>query len=213
MPRRRNVTKYRENPFLKHTAELSITGYKKITSPTDPNKFLIVDPNTGEGTPAGFYFRKEVEKNEFVKIYAEGAAALMDLKTAGTKVFQLVYGQLFGKAGKDKTEIVLNYELLNDKEQKFLSRRTFERGITELIKAGFIAESIVASYYYINPAFLYNGNRLALVNEYVLKSTNSNGIPVIDNFVIVDTVDTDASSSFETQLESRGQQELPGIKK
>jgi hypothetical protein len=207
MPRRRKgVTKYRENPFLKHTAELSISGYKKIISPTDPNKFLIVNSDTSEATPAGFYFRKEVEKNEFVKIYAEGAAALMDLKTAGTKVFQLVYGQLFGKSGKDKTEIVLNYELLNEKEQKILSRRTFERGITELIKAGFIAESVVASYYYINPAFLYNGNRLALVNEYVLKCTNSDGIPIIDHVIIED------GASFESEMENRGQQELPGIK-
>ena len=38
-----------------------------------------------------------------------------------------------------------------------------------LIKAEFIAETLVPSYYFINPTYLYNGDRLALVNEYVLK--------------------------------------------
>ena len=199
MPRRRAVTKYKENPFLAHTAELSVCGYKKIVSPTDPNKFLVVESETGEATPAGFYFRKEVEKNEFIKIYAEGAAALMNLKSAGTKVFQLVFAELYGKDGKDKTEIVLNYELLTEQEQKILSRRTFERGISELIKAGFIAESVVASYYYINPAYIFNGDRLAVVNAYILKETNSVGAPVTEKV------------TFEQELKNRGQQELPGM--
>lgn len=169
MPRRRAVPKYRENPFLEHTAELSITGYRRIYSKQNHNMCLVVNPEDGEAKPAGFYFRREVELNEFVKLYAEGAAALLNLSPSGQKVFTLVYRELYGKDGKDKSEIVLNYEMLADEEKKKLSKRTFERGISELIKAEFIAETLVPSYYFINPTYLYNGDRLALVNEYVLK--------------------------------------------
>ena len=123
-----------------------------------------------------------------MKLYTEGAAALLNLNASGKKVFQIVYKQLYGKEGKGRTEIVLNHELLSDEEKSSVSKRTFERGITELINAGFIAESIVPSYYYINTAYLYNGDRLALVNEYVIKKH--------------------PKESFESKLEEQGQQKL-----
>lgn len=167
--KRRGTTKYKENPFLEHTTELSVTGYKKIFSKSNKDMCLVINPDDGEAKPAGFYFRQEVEQNEFVKLYSEGAAALLGLKSAGKKVFQLVYSQLYGREGKDKTEIVLNYEMLSEEEQKLFSRRTFERGITELINAKFIAETYAATYYFINPAYIFNGNRLAVVKEYIIK--------------------------------------------
>lgn len=71
--------------------------------------------------------------------------------------------------GKNKTEIILNYDMLSEDEQKLLSRSTFERGISELIKANFIAETYVATYYFINPSYIFNGNRIAIVKEYILK--------------------------------------------
>lgn len=166
---RRKVPKYRENPFLEHTAEISISGYKKIFSKQNKNMCLVINPDDGEIKPAGFYFRQEVEQNEFVKLYSEGVAALLGLKSPGKKVFGIVYNQLFGKEGKDKTQIVLNYELLSDEERNGISKRTFINGINELIQSKFIAESVVASYYFINPAYIYNGNRLAVVKEYVIK--------------------------------------------
>jgi hypothetical protein len=166
---RRNVPKYRENPFLEHTAEISVSGYKKIFSKQNKDMCLVINPQDGDIKPAGFYFRHEVEQNEFVKLYAEGVAALMGLKSPGKKVFQIVYNQLFGKEGKDRTEIVLNYELLSDDEKKGISKRTFINGINELIQNKFIAESVVASFYFINTAYIYNGNRLAVVKEYIIK--------------------------------------------
>lgn len=166
---RRNVPKYRENPFLEHTAEISVIGYKKIFSKQNKDMCLVINPEDGEAKPAGFYFRQEVDKSEFVKLYAEGVAALMGLKSPGKKVFKIVYNQLFGSEGKDKTQIVLNYELLSDEEREGVSRRTFFTGINELINAKFIAESVVASYYFINPAYIYNGSRLAVVKEYIIK--------------------------------------------
>lgn len=191
---RRNIPKYRENPFLEHTAEISTSGYRKIFSEQRSDMMLVVDPDDGDIKPAGFYYRREVEQNEFVKLYAEGVGALMGLNNAGKKVFQLVYGQLHGKEGKGRTEIVLNYEILTDEQRKFVSRRTFYNGINDLIRAKFIAESVVACYYFINPAYIFNGDRLAVVKEYIIKQANQ--------FV---TIEANNADSFEAQLEAKGQ--------
>lgn len=192
--RRKNIEKFRTNPFLEHTAEISTTGYRKIFSEQRSDMMLVVNPDDGDVKPAGFYYRHEVEQNEFVKLYSEGAAALLGLKSAGKKVFQLVYGQLHGKEGKGKTEIVLNYELLSEDERKLLSKRTFERGVIELLQANFIAESVVASYYFINTAYIFNGNRLAIVKEYIIKQTNQFA-----------TIEAPSADSFEAELEAKGQ--------
>lgn len=166
---RRVNPRFKENPFLNETTKDIVTGKKKIYSPVDSNKFMITNVATGEVIPAGIYCQKEVEKSEFVKLYAKGAAAIMGLKSAGIKVFQIMYGQLLGRDGKDKTEIILNYDILDEDIKKWISYRTFVRGIGELVKARFIAETYAAGYYFVNPAFIYNGNRLLIAEDYILK--------------------------------------------
>lgn len=167
---RANVEKFVENPFLKAVAETAKTGKKKVFGNTQ-DKFMITDTSTGEIIPAGIYFNKEVEKSEFVKLYAEGAAAIMGLKSPGKKVFQIMYGKLLGAEGKDKTEIILNYDMLGADVKKWISKPTFFRGINELLKTKFIAQTMVASCYFINPAFIYNGNRLLIAKSYTLKGS------------------------------------------
>lgn len=180
MPKRRETEKYYTNPFLEETAIESLTGYRKIYSRQNKDICLVINPNDGEAKPAGFYFRKEVEKNEFVKLYVKGATALLNLTSAGQKMFQQVYTQIYGKEGKDKTEIMLSYEMMNEEEQKKISRSTFYRGIKELIEARFIAESKATNYYFINPTYIYNGDRLALVTEYITKKQPAEHVRIED---------------------------------
>ena len=174
MPKRRKDTpKYRENPFLKDVAEHTQTGYKKIAS-KDNSALVVMNKETGElQGAAGIWHKEEIERNQFVKLYSDGVAAILGLKSPGKKVFRLVYNQLYGKEGKNKTEIILNYDMLSDDEQKLLSRRTFVSGVSELIKTKFIAESYVPTYYFINPSYIFNGNRMAIVKEYILKKEPS----------------------------------------
>lgn len=174
MPKRRNTPRYRENPFLKEVAEHTQTGYKKIAS-KDNSALVVMNKETGElQGAAGIWYKEEVERNQFVKLYSDGVAAILGLKSPGKKVFRLVYNQLYGKDGMDKTEIILNYDMLSDDEQQLLSRRTFVSGVTELIKSKFIAESYVPTYYFINPSYIFNGNRMAIVKEYIMKEPPKN---------------------------------------
>ena len=169
MPRRRKVPKYKENPFLKDVVEKSQTGYKKIAS-KDNNALVVMNAETGElQGAAGIWYKEEVERSQFVKLYSDGVAAILGLKSPGKKIFRIVYNQLYGMDGKNKTEIVLNYDMLSDEEQSLVSRRTFTSGVSELIAAGFIAETYVPTYYFINPAYIFNGDRLAIVKEFTLK--------------------------------------------
>lgn len=185
---RRKVPKYRENPFLEHTTEISVSGYKPVYSSGDGN-CVVVNRIDGElKGSAGIFYRKEVEQSEFVKLYAEGVAAIMELKSPGKKVFQLIYEQLHGAKGVGRTQIVLNYEMLTDEQRQKLSRATFFKGVNENLDHNIIAETYAAGVYFINPAFIFNGNRLAIVKEYIIKKT---------------------TPAFEVQLEEMGQQQLP----
>ncbi len=169
MPRVRKVRRYRENPFLKEVVENAKIGYKRIAS-KDNADLAIINRSTGELTgAAGLWYRAEVEKTEFLKIYADGLAGILGLKSPGKKVFILLYNQLFGHIGK--TEIVLHYEALTAEERKKISLRTFTSGVTELLKAKFIAQSMIPSVFFVNPNYIYNGNRIALIKEFVLKDS------------------------------------------
>ncbi|MCV5480042.1 replication/maintenance protein RepL, partial [Escherichia coli] len=54
----------------------------------------------------------------------------------------------------------------NNKENKKirLSMATFKRGINELEKASIIAKTLRKGRYYINPNFVFNGDRIAFTN-------------------------------------------------
>lgn len=179
MPRKRlledgkSAPRYAENPFIKHTAETSATRTKPVFMAKDDG--IIISPITGElkGT-TGIFTKEVVEKNQFIKLYAEGVAAILSLKAPGKKVFTLIYSQMIEAKNIGKTEIVLNYKALSETEPDTLKamklgRTTFDRGIKECLSAKILAQTLTPFIYFINPAFMFNGNRLAIIKQYVLK--------------------------------------------
>lgn len=171
MAKKRKIKRYRTNPWLAKTAMQTIVGNRIITAKGDENKKFIVSPETGEIEGySGFYTRQIVDKTHFLKLYLDGIKALTGLSNAGMKVFILVYNKVTGNEGFNKDIIMLNYEMLSDDEKEKFSLRTFQRGITDLIEHEFLAETMQSGVYFINPTYIYNGNRLAIVNEYILQS-------------------------------------------
>ncbi len=47
------------------------------------------------------------------------------------------------------------------------------KGIKELVEKNFIAETMIQNYYFINPDFMFNGDRLSFVNSYILTESHS----------------------------------------
>lgn len=162
--------RYKENPFLQATAELATLGTRRVCTAEDKS-LVIVNTETGEFKGmAGFWHKQTVDKTQFIKVYAEGLGKIIGLKAPGRKVFQIIYDMLLERPGQQG--VILNYEAMDEEKMKALkiSRATFFKGINECINENIIAASLSISYYYINPAFIYNGNRIGLVQEFVLKA-------------------------------------------
>jgi len=126
---------------------------------------MLVNASTGEvqAPIAGFWEAEEVDSTKFIKLFVNGVKALAELTNAGTRVFELLYIEMQNNIGKD--QIYLSYSGL-DKNLKAISRSTFSRGVAELIEKKFIAAMPAVGWYWVNPDFIWNGDRLAFVKEF-----------------------------------------------
>lgn len=152
---------YETNPFMSGTSIQSKT--RKVTNKR--GDMMLVSANTGEiqAPIAGFWEAQEVDSTKFIKLFVNGVKALAELTNAGTRVFELLYIEMQSNIGKD--QIYLSYSGL-DKNLKTISRSTFSRGVAELIEKKFMAAMPAVGWYWINPDFIWNGDRLAFVKEF-----------------------------------------------
>lgn len=158
---RRGLAKHTTNPFVS-TAIVS-TKTRRITN--KKGDMMVVSSSTNEivSPLVGFWHSEEVDNTKFVKLYVNGVRAFRDLTSAGTKVFELLYLEVQKNIGKDV--IWLNF-IEVDQSITPMGKSTFMRGMRELLEKGFIAESTVPSKYFLNPDYIWNGDRLAFVKEY-----------------------------------------------
>lgn len=160
---KRGLIKYDHNPFIASAVANTKQGVKRISNKTG-SQMMIVSEGTGEiVAPAGFWQAQEVDKTQFVKLYVNGVKAFRDLTSAGTKVFEVLYLTVQESIGKDS--LYLSF-IEVDQNVMPMSKATYMKGMKELIIKGFIAESMVQNKYYLNPDYMWNGDRLAFVKEY-----------------------------------------------
>lgn len=167
---RRGVALYDINPFMQGTAVQTKT--RRVTNKR--GDMMLVNANTGEvqAPIAGFWEAEEVDSTKFIKLFVNGVKALAELTNAGTRVFELLYIEMQNNIGKD--QIYLSYSGL-DKNLKAISRSTFSRGLAELIEKRFIAAMPAVGWYWVNPDFIWNGDRLAFVKEFKKAPENQPG--------------------------------------
>lgn len=181
--------RYDHNPFITNAITNTKQGVKRITN-KQGDRMMVVSQNTGEiVAPAGFWQAQEVDKTQFVKLYVNGVKAFKDLTGAGTKVFEVLYIKVQENIGKDT--IWLTFPSINQHETP-MGETTFYRGMKELLAKGFIAESITPGMYYLNPDYMWNGDRLAFVKEYRLKPSKPKS----------DQIDTKTIDMFEALPEN-----------
>lgn len=188
---RRGFVKYETNPFLAGASLNTNEGTKRRTLRSkDGSQLMITSPSGEVVAPAGFWSTQEVDRTQFVKLYINGVKAFAGLSGAGAQVFGLVYAELQKAPGKDV--IYLNY-LDIDQSISTISRATFMRGIKEILIKKFLAETMVSGRYFVNPDFIFNGDRLAVVKEYRVRR------------------DTASDQVWREKLESKGQQRLDEV--
>lgn len=163
---RRGLTQHKTNPFISSTLVEQKT--RRITN--KKGDMMMVNTGSGEivAPIAGFWTAEEVDSTKFIKLYINGVKAFKELTGAGTRVFELVYLEMQKGIGRDV--IWLSYTEI-DQIITPMAKATFMRGMRELIEKGFIAESVTQSKYFINPDYLWNGDRLGFVKEYRKKES------------------------------------------
>lgn len=157
--KRRGLTVYPRNPFV--VGGMVKTKTKRLTN--KKGDFMVVG-ETGEivAPIAGFWQAQEVDAAKFVKLYVNGVRAFKELTNAGTRVFEVLYLEVQKNIGQDR--VYLSFTTLDDGIK--LSQATFTRGMRELIDKGFVAPTEAIAWYWLNPDFMWNGDRLAFVREY-----------------------------------------------
>lgn len=162
---RRGKVVYESNP--------SVVGGRFPTrviggKPTRTGSAYMVAADTGEvlGKGAfGFVEETEVDSEKFVKVYLEGIKQYGQLSKAGALLFEFVYREISGMSAKDKDTMTLNY-FLAQRWKPDLTRRTYERGMNELLEKGFLFRSVAADVYFVNVRFMFNGDRMVVVKAY-----------------------------------------------
>jgi hypothetical protein len=164
-PTRYGKTLYESNPSITGRFPSRIISKKPTRGGT---AYMVAGDGSGEvlGTGAfAFVEEKEIDSESFVKVYLEGIKQYGNLSKAGALLFEFVYREISGVNGKDKDTVTINY-FLAEKWKPEMHRRTYERGMTELLEKGFLFRSVAADVYFVNVRFMFNGDRMVLVKSY-----------------------------------------------
>ena len=188
---RRGVELFETNPYIVDASGNTNEGTKRRAIKSEDGSQLMITTQAGEVVaPAGFWQTQEVDKTKFVKLYVNGVKAFTNLGAPGAKMFEILYLAVQSAIGKDKVFLTF---LGVDQSLSPISESTYTRGMKELITKKFIAPSVLQGWYWVNPDFMWNGDRLAYVKEYRLKR------------------DVSSDETHRRQLEARGQKRLEGL--
>lgn len=173
------IKRHTENPFLEDM--IIPVGSKQVrVNKLGAGDNVLVNNATGEelGTHVTTY--KKVDTEKFVKLFTANIALTFELKSAGIKAFNVLLWVVQNTAINKDVVMLDSYQLedfMKMHEEKdpplMLSLTTFKRGIVELEKAKVIAKGVRQGSYYINPSFLFSGDRIAFTTV-IEREDNSN---------------------------------------
>ena len=109
-PTRRGFPVYKSNPSLSDPFPVRIRSAK----PARGGDAYMIAPGTGEVIAKGafaFVEDREVDSEQFVKMYLAGIRRYGELSKAGALLFEFVYREISGRGGKDKDTVSISYLL------------------------------------------------------------------------------------------------------
>lgn len=157
---------YATNPFLSQF-ECEVNE-KKMTVARGAN---VVDSDNNIVAPATYAQIHQVDSEEFIKLYTKNMKVFFDLNKPAVKLLGCLFHAL-QKTAINKDEVFLNHKKAEEIHEELtngdpLTRATYNRGVKELIRKEFIAESPTGpGFFYINPNLVFNGDRVRFVKEY-----------------------------------------------
>ena len=164
------VEKYVKNPFLEDGVLTIKKG--KSTVIAGSTKKVMIDTETGEAEGLVLLHKyKEVDKDQFIKLYLGEIKSLFELSKTGLKAF----GYVISCMRINDAEIYLNVSNMCSFCGWSTTTTQVYLGLGELIKNKIIAPSVNSNLWFINPNVIFNGDRIAFIKEYKLKQTKNLG--------------------------------------
>lgn len=161
--------KFKENPFLADGVLTIKRG--KSTIIAGSTKKVMVDTETGEAEGVAILHKfKEVDRDQFIKLYLGEMKSLFDLSKTGLKAF----GYVVSCMRINDAEIYLNVTSMTEYCGWKATVQAY-KGLGELIANKIIAPSVQSNLWFINPNVIFNGDRIAFIKEYKLKQTKNMG--------------------------------------
>jgi len=164
-----------ENPYLFDMEEsVQIRRKREMMYPVNSEVVhYVVNQNTGEIDGYSAFMRiSEVDEQQFVKIFTRELRALWDLSKVAGRVFTYIMQCM--RMNQD----TIYFDVEECMEYTgYKSRRSIINGMSELIEHGIIARSTKSNIYFINPAVVFNGNRVTFAKTYMKKQRHKEEDP------------------------------------
>ena len=156
------IVRYDSNPFISNMVLSTVTKQVKV-SRLGKDDNILVNQSTGEVNGTHVVTYKKVDGEKFVKLFTANIALTFDLKSAGIKAFNILMWSVQRSAVETDMVCLDKYALSDFLKENTLkmSMPTFWRGLKELEDVKIIAKARKLGFYYINPNFVFNGDRVA----------------------------------------------------
>ncbi|HDR8921941.1 hypothetical protein ACIPLR_17150 [Herbaspirillum huttiense] len=170
------IKTYEQNPSIAQAMLNTKKGVQPIFNQGSGADFSVYSHNSEEmkSMALDFISKKVVDKDQFIKIYIHSLPVLSDLKNSTKILFQYILMSLSEEVGKDRLYISYkDYQARSSKNPMYMkiSQPTFSRCLNELLGLGILFKSSLANIYFINIAYIFNGDRLRFITEYQLKGS------------------------------------------
>lgn len=152
--------RHKINPFVEN---MIIPVGSKSVQVLGKDSNILVNQVTGESTGTHVIARKKIDSSKFVKVFADYMQMTFELNGAGNKTLRVLMWAVQERGiGKDIVDLDKNTleDFIDGVGQK-MSLSTFHRGVADLEKAKIIAKTLKLGRYFINPAVMFNGDRIA----------------------------------------------------
>jgi len=159
--RKKGVDAYAKNPFWQ-PFEVKV-GKRHVTIAGG----LTTTDDGGQVQHTGIHRVEFVDEDKFVKLFTQNLKVFFDLSPASQKVLRCVLDTV--QANPNADGIALPWFVVEDYSNAHdlkLSRTSFHRALNEMLEKGFIAESEMPNYYWINVHLFFNGDRMTFITEY-----------------------------------------------
>lgn len=155
----------RENPFAKQTIVKMgnyLSSRQVVGKNEDERSVLQAVDDSGQLLGQTVFVRsKMVDTETFAKVYQLGFQAFADLKPSVMKVFQYIVSQL--KPNNDRFFLYVEDIM----KTTGYTKMTVYRALGQLCAREIIARGSSNTDYFINPMYVFNGNRVTFITNWI----------------------------------------------